>query len=200
MPRYNYIWDVNIVLDYLKLLSPCSDIPLSHLTYKVLMLIALASSQRVQTLREIKIENIEFYDNMAVIPIYSLLKCTSVTKRKCSLLLKAYNDDPNLCVMTHIQEYLNRTIHLRKDSQLFISFAKPHNPVTTETISRWLRQVLEEAGIDSKVFKGHSTRAASCSNAKKYDTPIEEILKNAGWSNCETFHKFYDKVIIDNVR
>ena len=57
MPRYNYIWDVNIVLDYLRLMSPCSDIPLSHLTYKLLMLVALASSQRVQTIREIKVNN-----------------------------------------------------------------------------------------------------------------------------------------------
>ena len=128
------------------------------------------------------------------------MKCTSVTKRKCSIVLKGYINDPNLCALVHLREYLNRTKLLRKDNHLFISFTKPHNPVTTETLSRWLKQVLEEAGIDTKVFKGHSTRAASSSNAKKFGTPIEVILKNAGWSNCKTFHKFYDKIIVDNVR
>ena len=50
---------------------------------------------------------------------------------------------------------------MRKDvKKLFISFHKRHKAVSKDTISRWLKCVLEEAGIDMSIFKPHSTRAA----------------------------------------
>ena len=197
MPKYNIIWDVNIVLDYLKLLNPLSELPLSHLTYKLTMLLALASSQRVQTLQAIKIDNIQFFHNMVHIPIYSLLKTTTVKRRKFSVQLKAFEEDPNICVVLNLKEYIKRTKNLRgSECRLLISATKPYKPVTTSTISRWLKSVLEEAGIDTDYYKGHSTRAASCSKARMNEVSIEEIMKNAGWSNCETFHKFYNKPVL----
>ena len=60
LPRYVVIWDFQIVLDYLRIFSPLGDIPLSHLAYKLAMLVALASRQRVQTLKAIDITNITF--------------------------------------------------------------------------------------------------------------------------------------------
>ena len=50
-------------------------------------------------------------------------------------------------------------------SQLLLSFVKPHNPVVSSTISGCIKNVLREAGIHAKVFKGHSTRSASTSKA-----------------------------------
>ena len=41
-----------------------------------------------------------------------------------------------------------------------------HKAVSTETIFRWLVQVLPLAGIVTSPFTGHSTRAASTSKAK----------------------------------
>ena len=37
LPLYEIIWDVQIVLDYLRNFTPLGDIPLSHLTYKLVM-------------------------------------------------------------------------------------------------------------------------------------------------------------------
>ena len=52
IPRYEEIWDVRIVLNYLRQLSPAKDLPLKSLTLKVCMLVALVSGQRVQTLKK----------------------------------------------------------------------------------------------------------------------------------------------------
>ena len=65
-------------------------------------------------------------------------------------------------------------------------YHKPHNPVSTATIGRWLEEVLKRAGIDIQKFSGHSTRSASVSAAKT-------ILDAAGWSNADSFAKFYDR-------
>ena len=54
--------------------------------------------------------------------------------------------------------------------------------------------VLAKSGIDTSVFKGHSTRAASTAAVCK--VPLSTIMDNAGWSNATTFGKFYEKPIV----
>lgn len=194
--RYLFIWDVNIVLEFLKNYYPLEDIPLSFLTYKLIMLMALATKQRAQTLHAVEIDNIRNSDNLMVIPIRKLLKHTSRRNQKFVLHLKIY-PDPSICVVKTLRHYLLRTKELRKEhKQLFISFQKPYKPISKDTISRWIKSVMTEAGIDTDLFKPHSTRAASTSAARRDDIPIDEILKTAGWSNNKTFKTFYDKVIM----
>lgn len=77
--------------------------------------------------------------------------------------------------------------------QLLISYQKPHKPVSTNTIARWLKNVMAKAGIDTSVYKAHSMRAAVTSAAKK--VPIDTILSTASWSSESTFAWFYDKPI-----
>ena len=97
-----------------------------------------------------------------------------------------------LCVVHVLEEYLARTEKIRKSSKLFVSLVKPHKEVTKQTISRWLKCILEKAGIDVKKFCCHSTRGASVSKAKAKNVPIDEILKVGGWKRQSTFTQFYD--------
>ena len=54
---------------------------------------------------------------------------------------------------------------------------------------------MTDAGIDMNVFKPHSTRAAATSMALQSCVPIQDILKQAGWSNQRTFDRFYNKPV-----
>lgn len=67
--------------------------------------------------------------------------------------------------------------------------------MSRETLSRWIRTVMTSAGVDTTIFKPHSTRAAATSKAKTASVPIQEILKTAGWSSSRYFDKFYDKPV-----
>ena len=68
-----------------------------------------------------------------------------------TLQLKAYPADPKLCVVRHLQEYLSRTQKLRgSETQLFIGYVKPHRGVTKDTIPRWIRTVMLEAGCTGR--------------------------------------------------
>ena len=89
--------------------------------------------------------------------------------------------DKSLCVYSYLTEYLKRTQPLRgKETQLFLSFTRPHKAISKETLSRWIRTVMSSAGIDVASFKPHSTRSASTSKAKAACIPMDEILRTAG--------------------
>ena len=100
-----------------------------------------------------------------------------------SVMLKAYPTDKTLCVVSHMKEYLRRTKPLRGDStKLFISFMKPHKHISRETLSRWIKTVMEAAGKETSIFHTHSTRTAATSKAKAACVTIQEILDTAGYN------------------
>ncbi len=49
------------------------------------------------------------------------------------------------------------------------------------------------AGLDLGVFTPHSVRAASTSAAIRTKILLNSILETAGWSQTNTFRKYYDK-------
>ena len=59
LPRYNVIWNANIVLNYLKTISPVASVSLKLLTHKLVMLMLLLSGQRGQTIHLTHIKNID---------------------------------------------------------------------------------------------------------------------------------------------
>ena len=61
---------------------------------------------------------------------------------------------------------------------LFISYVKPHKPVTSATIAQWVNTVLSFAGIDS-VFTAHSTGRASTSIAARAGVALTDIMEAA---------------------
>ena len=77
---------------------------------------------------------------------------------------------------------------------LLISTRKPHKAVGEDTVGRWIKCALSQAGIDTSVFCAHSTRSASTSAAHSKGAPIDVILKAANWKNANTFEKFYHRL------
>ena len=75
LPRYNYVWDVDLVLAYLKgRLSPTSELNLKPLTLKLVMLLALLSGQRCQTLHTLQTNNMKLEETKCVFLLKRLLK------------------------------------------------------------------------------------------------------------------------------
>ena len=71
-----------------------------------------------------------------------------------------------MCPVETLRHYQMITSPLRKESdQLFVATVKPHKPVASCAIARWLKEVLKLSGIDVSIFTAHSTRSASISAA-----------------------------------
>lgn len=199
LPRYNVTWDVNIVLKYLKSLSPLSSLSLLQLSHKLVMLLALLSGQRGQTLHLIDIRNIHFQENSVKIVIGDMLKTSNAKRHLGEIELMKYDVDPDLCVRHTLSNYLEKTETRRGSvTRLFITSQRPHRFASRDTIGRWMKSVLTMAGIDTSIFKPHSTRVASASAAHALRIPVDTILRTVGWSSESTFRKFYNKDITLN--
>ena len=79
---------------------------------------------------------------------------------------------------------------------LLISTIKPDRAIGSQTLARWIKTVLQLAGVDIDTFKPHSTRHAASTAAYQASVPLDEILQRAGWSNANTFKRFYYKHVI----
>ena len=106
--------------------------------------------------------------------------------------------EQELCTYRTLKCYLERTLPVRavEHTALLLSYVKPFAPVGSSTVARWIKNLLEQSGEDTSVFKAHGNRAASSSKANQ-TVPIDAILKHIGWSTESTFRKFLQKAIVD---
>jgi len=190
-PRYTETWDPQIVLDYLCSYPDVKDMSLKQLTLKLTMLMALVSAQRTQTLQLLSIEYMVRKPDVFTFKVMSLLKQSSASGGKQRHLapigFKKYTGDKRLCVYTMLEEYLHRTSSYRGSClQLLLCYTKPFGPASKDTIRRWLKEVMMQSGIDTTLFKPHSTRSASTSKAVSNSVPINDILTTAGWRSTST--------------
>ena len=198
-PRYTHTWDASVVLKFLMTLSPLESLSLKLLSFKLVMLIALTSASRVQGIKYLKVSNMKKFENDMYYHFhYTDMLKTSRPNFNQEIVLRAYTLDKSLCVYSVLEEYLKRTEALRKSDFLLISYVKPHDDVSTDTVARWIRTVMTLAGVDTNVFKAHSVRSASVSKAKSCNIPIDDILHQAGWSKKETFKTYYDKPVLQS--
>lgn len=194
--KYNFTWDTSLVLNYLSKMGSYDSLSLRELSKKLAALLALCSGQRVQTLSKIKTNEILFKEDRVIINISSRLK-TSKPGVGTSMKFPRYSQR-DLCVASCLQFYLNRTSILRTENELFIQTKKPFKKACSQTISKWLKEILKESGVNTDEFSSHSFRHASTSKAAVNGLSIDKIFEAAGWSgNSKVFASFYNKPIIN---
>jgi hypothetical protein len=193
LPKYNEVWNVNVVLDHLRSYKLAEELSLKELTLKLTMLLCLLTAQRCQTIHLMDIGYIQELEDRYRVGFGSKLKQTKPGHHLAPMELLAFPSDRKLCVVEHLRTYLRRTKEIRGvNTQLLLSFVKP---VSKDTIARWIKMVLKLAGIDITKYSAHSSRAASTSLAKSKGLTLQEVMKCAGWSSDTTFAKFYNKPI-----
>ena len=195
LPKYQFTWDVNIVLQYLNTFPATANRSMEKLTYKlVIMLIALITGQRCQTIHLMRLDNMQVLDDKTRFIISDHVKQSRPGREQPVLVLPKYTVK-NMCAVATLNEYINRTSSLRSDQYLLISLVKPHKRVSKNTIARWIKNVLRLAGIDMSMYTAHSTWSSSSSAEARYNIPITSIMKAASWSNDNVFTKFYNKPV-----
>lgn len=199
-PRYENTWDPTLVLDYLRSLEN-NKLSLENLSYKLAMLLALSTGQRVQTISVIELANIRKCNDGIEIKITQRIKTSSLNRPQPVLSLPFYPTEPNICVATTLLFYIEKTSSFRNNSNcnyLLLTFKKPFHNASSQTISRWIKRVMTESGIDVSSFSSHSTRHASTSRAHRKGISYEIIRSAAGWSsNSRTFANFYNRPLRD---
>ena len=96
-----------------------------------------------------------------------------------------------------ISHYLTiqNTLQAPTIDNVFHCHRKPYGPASSDTLSRWVKDTLQLAGIDTGRFTAHSCRAASTSKADSKGIPLKHILMAGQWSKKTNFYRFYCRMI-----
>ena len=198
LPRYKCTWNVQIVLSYILSLGKNDSLSLKQLSWKMAMLMALTHPSRSADLSQLSLSGRQFKPDGVVFIPGSLAKQSRQGKQITEFFFPSFPYDPALCPVVTLRAYEERTApNRRSELKLFLAIIKPHKAVTSSTIARWLKLLLEAAGIDTSVFNAHSVRGASSSAAANLGITTNDILKAADWSSESVFQRFYYKPIED---
>ena len=192
--KYDFIWDTNIVLDYLEQRVPTHKISLMGLAKKTATLLALVTGHRIQTLARIRVDQMIISPEGVQIFISDHLKTTNKNNANPCLQIPYFPERPGICPATYLESYVNRTAAIRSEVQdyLFLTSRPPYQTASTSTISRWIKCTLADAGIDTSVFSAYSVRHAASSAAYKNGVTLETIRRTAGWTeSSKMFAKHY---------
>lgn len=199
-PKYSSTWDPSPVLEYLGKLHPLNSLSLENLTKKFVTLMALTTAHRVQTFSKINLDNINKFEDRIEIRISEKIKTSGPNKYQPILILPFFKDKEELCVASAALAYINATKNLRgNEKHLILTYKKPYHPASSQTISRWIKTVLKNSGINTEIYQSHSTRHAATSAAFRSGISIEAIRKTAGWTeSSKVFNTFYNKTVTTN--
>lgn len=200
-PRYTYTWDVDIVVSYVEKLGENANLPLRKLSQKLALLMALVVASRTSELQALDLRFRVYRPNGVLFRLVGITKTQQTGSPPKEQFFGAFSEK-RLCVVECLRQY-ERVTASRRDPQseaqpLFLSYIKPFKPVTSQRIAHWIKDLLSEAGVDTRVFKAHSVRGASVSAAKNKGVGIPEILDMADWSRDTTFRRFYYRTTTSN--
>ena len=159
LPRYTHTWDVSKVTSYISSLDDNVDLSLKVLSFKLVMLLALTRPSRSSDLSSLDLRYLKLLPDGIQFNPSELAKQSRPSKLMAPFLFPAFPSDTKLCPRVTLQSYISRTESFRgtgpdRKSKLFLSYIKPHNPISSSSIARWIRFMLDLAGIDTTTFKG----------------------------------------------
>ncbi len=145
LPRYQHSWNVDIVLNHLRTFSGNKELSLKLLTQKLAVLLALTAPKCSS---ELQLLDLRFMGILLEVVEFKLPGLTKTSREAISVFFAKYVDCDDLCVPRCFQCYIGRTssfrpvLHPDTHSPLLVSYHKPHRPVKSCSISRWIKSVL----------------------------------------------------------
>ena len=199
-PRYAHTWDINQVLQHIHQMGQNFELTLKQLSLKLVVLLTLLNMQRVETIPSFNIEKMFLDETSCTFLPNNLLKHSRPSYVSKPVTYRAYPHNPNLCPVTTIRHYKSvRDLLFPNTAQFIVTHRKPRKAAHKDTIARWVKELMTEAGVDTSVYKAHSCRSASASAAESTGIPVEDILRKGNWSNANTFLQFYHRKLTDSL-
>ena len=167
---------------------------LKLLSFKLTMLLALTRPSRSADLSQLDVSHRVYKPDRVCFYPQALAKQSRQGSQIANFFYPSLPDNPTLCPVTTLKAYEAKTKPIRgKETRLLLAIIKPNRPVTSSTVARWLKSLLELSGIDTSTFGAHSVRGASSSKAANAGVTTNDILKAANWSSESVFQRFYHK-------
>lgn len=201
-PRYTVTWDPIIVLNHMSNMYPNVNLSIELITRKLVILLALATGQRSQTISLIRLNNIEKLNDRIIIKITDVIKTSAIGRCQPVLNLPFFVEKPSICPAQTLLTYIDLTQRYRPndETRLILTCKRPFHAASSQSIGRWIKQAMEESGVDVSIFRPHSTRHAATSAASRAGVSVDVIRKSAGWSGqSAVFANFYNRPIVNDL-
>ena len=184
-----------MVTEFVISLGANEQLSIKHLSQKLALLMALVEASRMSELQALDLRFRVFKPDGVLFKLPSLTKKRNLGLPPKELSFGAFPDNIHLCVVKCVQQYESVTLQHRpkerEPNPLFLSYIRPHKAITSQWIAHWIKKLLEEAGVDTNVFKAHSVRGASATAALSKGVSLSDILSTTDWSKESTFRRFY---------
>ena len=109
---------------------------------------------------------------------YKLYKTWRRGKAPTTVTYQEYTQNESLRAVSTLEEYIaNREVEIWR--RALSTFVKFYSPSQTSGFFHniWVKTILMKSGIDTCIFKAHSTRFASTSKASLQDASIDNHLE-----------------------
>ena len=206
-------WDLRLVLGSLvgAPYEPLDQVDLKFLALKTLFLLAVCSAKRVGELHALSVDEeciawkpegagVRLWPNPFFLPkVLSAQAVNQVIDLDAFVSEQGRGHESRLlCPVRALRAYVERTLPLRRSSQMFVCFgqSKLGQPASKQRLSHWLVAVIASAYSEQGFpvpggLVGHSTRGVATSWAALRGVPLADICSAASWSSPCTFARFY---------
>ena len=132
----------------------------------------LLSGLRVNLISHLKITNMYLTNTEFTFVFDDVLKQSRPSFKEKRLVFRAFSQNPKLCVVSTLIQYLNIRLSWSSGTALFLTTGRLYKGASSDTIARWIKNTMQEAGIDTSLFSPHSCT----SKADASGTSITTIL------------------------
>ena len=206
-PQAPPFWDLDVVLRHLmsSAFEPLESVSLRALTKKTLFLVSLATAKRVSEIQALSKTVAAIGNDLMVSYLPHFIAKTEradapVPRSFRVLSLREFagglEEGSLLCPVWVVNIYLRHTNSVVvRASSLFVSPCSHSRPISKNTVSYFLREVISEAGavrVDvAAPLRAHSVRGVATSVSFLRNWLISKVLEAATWQSNSVFASFY---------
>ena len=165
------------------------------LAQKTTILILISTMRRRHELLAMHLDHVFYYPNSMVFALDVYPKTFTLRNRLENLryiTIRTFPENPNLCPLRTLQEYLRKTSIIRNSRKVFIITQTPFKGIAKLTLRRWVLTGLANADVDVEKYAAGCIRHASSSKAYYAGVSIDTVLLRAGWTQMSSFVTHYN--------
>ena len=146
----------------------------------------ILAGTRVNTLVHLKVTNMYITDTEVSFTFDEVHKHSQPNYKQKPLIFRVFTSR-DLFPVTTLITYLEHRIPVSGDPALCITTVKPHKKASKDSISRWIKLTVSEAGINSGLFTSHSCRSAHKSGWMVAFSSFRSFLPHARVTSLQSF-------------
>ena len=184
------VWDKEMVVNYLRSQPHNEKLSLSYLGKKAATLVLWCTAWRFKDVVNLNLSSCTRTNFQYTFVLTRPSKTYTASTYETQRVTIKWFKDKQVCPYNAISHYINKTKNVRRTQFLFVT-SNTFKSVAPATLSRWVKNILQEAGVDTTVYKPHTTRHASASNFAYSTNNLAQTLKLGCWKTTSSFYKHY---------